>query len=524
MKKIACICMGAFLFNIGTAFSQGEMDAYKLSQTDVNGTARSLSMGGAFGALGGDISSMYTNPAGLGIYRSSEFVTTLSLNMFNTNAAWTGMNSSMNKTTFNLDNFAYVGYFPTGNDYGIVSWNVGFSYNKLKNFNRKYRMRGGSQDFSVSDYIAGIAHLGGYTEADLESTRDYNPYNQQGVSWLPVLGYQSYFINNIGGINWESDFYDDDGFYPVEGAGLEVQERGGIDQYNFSFATNISNVLFLGFNFAVTDMNYRYRSYYTEDFGYGDYLRLNNALATDGTGYSLNVGAIFRPVDFLRVGVAYTSPTWYKMTDNFHAVGASHNSIHDDPYWDTETDLGYSDYRFRTPDKWLFSLAGIIGQNALVSVDYEISNFGRGHLSNYHDGNDWDFRETNDRINDYFKSVNTIKIGAEYKFTPQFAVRAGAYWQSSSAEKYLQENEVEAFTVGTIPHFTVDKGISSFSVGLGYRFTPAFYLDMAYVYRHQKENAYVFSSVYDEAFSIQSTAGSLKTNTNRVALTFGYKF
>ena len=79
MKKVICLCASALLLGSGSMFAQGEMDAYKFSQYDLNGTARYLSMGGAFGALGGDISAMRTNPAGLAIYRSSEIVTTVSL-------------------------------------------------------------------------------------------------------------------------------------------------------------------------------------------------------------------------------------------------------------------------------------------------------------------------------------------------------------------------------------------------------------------------------------------------------------
>ena len=96
-------------------------------------------MGGAFGALGGDISAMRTNPAGLAIYRSSEIVTTVSLSSIKTKTDWLGIEMDDKKTRFNFDNIAYVGYFPTGNDEGVIGWNVGFSYNRVKNFNRQYR-------------------------------------------------------------------------------------------------------------------------------------------------------------------------------------------------------------------------------------------------------------------------------------------------------------------------------------------------------------------------------------------------
>ena len=77
---------------------------------------------------------MSSNPAGLGIYRSSEVVTTLSLSSIKAKSDWKGSKADGSKTKFNFDNIAYVGYFPTGNDDGLVGWNVGFSYNRVKNF------------------------------------------------------------------------------------------------------------------------------------------------------------------------------------------------------------------------------------------------------------------------------------------------------------------------------------------------------------------------------------------------------
>lgn len=132
MNRIACLLVSASLLSSGVVFAQGELDAYRYSQTELNGTARYLGMGGAFGALGGDISSMSSNPAGLGIYRSSEIVTTLSLSSIKAKSDWGGSKVDANKTKFNFDNIAYVGYFPTGNDEGLIGWNVGFSYNRVK--------------------------------------------------------------------------------------------------------------------------------------------------------------------------------------------------------------------------------------------------------------------------------------------------------------------------------------------------------------------------------------------------------
>ncbi|MCD7937013.1 MAG: outer membrane protein transport protein [Tannerellaceae bacterium] len=540
MKKVACLIISVCVAGMGSLYAQGEMDAYKLSQTDINGSARALSMGGAFGALGGDISSMHTNPAGLGIYRSSEIVGTLNLNMYHSSSDWSGSQSSANKTTFNLGNFGYVGYFPTGNDEGIVSWNVGFGYNRLKNFNRTYRVSG-QQEYSMADYVGKIASTydGGIPESELIYREgSYDPYFNSQLPWMPILGYEGGYLKTLDSKGeYASIFgnFNSNGTWVIDAPNTVdwlVKEWGGIDQYNFSFATNISNIVFLGATFGVTDINYRMSSNYDETFFGREYLYLDNHFSTDGTGYNFNIGAIVRPTDYLRIGVAYNSPTWYKMTDYFHAsagtlievvdqeTGAVSNSEVNNS---TPNNQAY-DYRFRTPDKWIFSLAGILGQNALISFDYELSNYKSSKFTD-RDGYEPNYlMDTNDYIREDFQMVNTFRLGAEYKVTPQFAVRAGGYYQTSSAKTHLQDNQVEVPVAGTIPHFTVDKGTYSVSVGFGYRFTPNVYMDMAYVFRQHKENAYAFSNIYDNVDPVVSVPADLKTNLNRLALTLGYKF
>ncbi|MGL5620626.1 MAG: UPF0164 family protein, partial [Tannerellaceae bacterium] len=123
MKRLAIVCASTLLI-AGDAWAQGEMDAYRYSQTEVTGTARSMSMGGAFGALGGDISSIAINPAGMAVFRKSEVATTLSLSGIKTNSNLNGNKMSADKVKFNFDNIGYVGYFPTANDHGLINWNV----------------------------------------------------------------------------------------------------------------------------------------------------------------------------------------------------------------------------------------------------------------------------------------------------------------------------------------------------------------------------------------------------------------
>ena len=133
---------------------------------------------------------------------------------------------------------------------------------------------------------------------------------------------------------------------------------------------------------------------------------------------------------------------------------------------------------------------------------------------------------TNTAINQLLGISNTIRVGAEVKVTPQFAVRAGYTWTGSGLGDALKEGNTEVVTVGTIPHYTLDQGITNYTVGFGYRFTPQFYADVACVFKTMKEDVYAFSPIYSNEGDLLATptSASLKTNTTRVALTLGYKF
>jgi hypothetical protein len=527
MRKIAYLFVSALLVSSSIVYAQGEMDAYKLSESGLSGTARYLGMGGAFGALGGDATVMTANPAGLSIYRSSEVVTTLSLNMINANTNWNGSTYDANRTKFNFDNIAYVAYFPTGSDNGIKGWNIGVAYNRLKTFNRTFKMSG-RQTYSMGDYIADIAQLRGLNANDLKYAEGYEPYDNAGLPWLPILGMDGGFYTNF--LNSNTEYHSEFGewrgntwynFNP-DNSYLEMREKGAVDQYNFSFSTNISDRVFLGATLSVTDINYKLSSNYEEAFGNTDYLLLENGLSTEGSGYAVNIGAIVRPLNFLRLGVAYNSPTWYKMTDYFHGYAKTYNSLYNEPEkLGTTPEYSFYDYKLRTSDKWILSAACIFGQGALLSVDYELVNYKNMYLS---DRDDRGFAD-NDHIQEDFGTARNLKVGAEVKVTPQLAVRAGAAWQTSPVKSNLMDGTVEVLTAGTIPHYTIDKGVSSYSIGLGYRFTPNCYADLAYVLRTHKEEAYAFSKTFDgEKTIIDSTPAALKTNTTRVAFTLGFKF
>ena len=483
---------------------------------------------------------MSGNPAGLGIYRSSEITGTFDFSNVNTSTNWTGLNTNVNKQAFTVNNFAFAMYFPSGSD-GVRNWNLGFSYNRLKNYKRNYKMSSNGQDYSMADFAAwrasnAFGYGDGITLDELTLSGNYDPYENNSLSgnWLPVLGFESGMFNHYaGGYNeYQSSFgWRSDGNWvidsPFENA-LSVTESGYMDEYILGLGLNISNFMFLGGSISVTDIDYKYSSFYEDFFAYDnrkdDCLYLENRLNSKGTALSASFGVITN-LQMLRLGVAYHSPRWYNMTDYYGAWAGTEINGYSDPKMENETPKdSYSEYRFRTPDKWIFSAAAIFGQSALISADYEIMNYNTMMFTDRDGRNN---NATNDYIKYDYTWGHTFKIGAEIKTNPQLALRAGYMVQTSPMRNDLANNNVEILPAGTIPHFAVtSKPTNYITAGMGYRFNPNFYLDLAWVYRFVNSDAYAFSNTYSKNGQVEvfSEPARLKTNTTRLILTLGYKF
>ncbi len=136
MKK-SYLAIAAAIINAPTVIGQSALDAYQLSQPDFKGTARFMSMGGAFGALGGDVSTLNQNPGGIGVYRSSDIAFTLGINMQSTEARSKGEASTSDRTKVYVNNFGYVGSARTGSSL-MPMFNWGASYSRIKSFDRAY--------------------------------------------------------------------------------------------------------------------------------------------------------------------------------------------------------------------------------------------------------------------------------------------------------------------------------------------------------------------------------------------------
>ena len=516
MKKI--ILFFAISFITAWVYGQGEMDAFRLSGGDLSGTARGVAMGGAFGALGGDITGVSQNPAGIGIYRSAELVTTLGFASVNTEANTLGTIGKDSKFNFSLDNFAWLGRSANNN-----SFNVGIVYNRLKNFGRNYQAEGNELTSSLTDYIANFTTRENINPKDFSSYLG-NGWRYNGYPWISVLGYAGGLIEPNGfDANRRYKYVSPLAESETVDRTYSVSERGYIDTYDFIMGGNASKI-YWGLTLSITSMRYKINSRHDEEFGYRGGFNLDNYLETKGTGFQTSAGIIYQPLDELRMGVAYHSPTWYNLVDDYYAQ-ANCNYVTNEGRirLQAETPDEYTDYRFRTPDRWVMSVAGILGEKALLSLDYEYSNYSRMKLTDeyYYE---YYYEDQNSYIAEDFKGASTLKVGMEYKVTPQIALRAGYAWMQSPLEKSFKAGNVEVLPVGTTTAYTLDGDTQFFSCGAGYRFTSNFYIDAAFLYKKQTNQLYTYSPIYNEGLEVISFPSELKNDTYKVLLTLGYKF
>ena len=529
MRKIAYIIISLLLM-ASYSYGQGEVEANLFSRTDLYGTARAISMGGAFGALGGDLTGVSINPAGIAVYRSSEIATTAVFHQEKMKAG----DISNTKNKFNFHNLGFVGYFPTRNPVVPVV-NFGFSYNKVKSFDRDYQAYGSNRGSSLMDYMAHVSTVAnngaGVNPIDLEFGEDdsYDPF--LNAPWLSVLGYNSYLINPAE---------DDLGTYyiPVHDEtvsnSLYMSERGSIDVYDFTVGTSINNVLNVGVSLSISDIYYNLYSENSEDFlaGGTSGFDLRNWLISEGNGVGVKLGLIYRPIHALRLGLSYHSPTWYNMTDRYSAeidenVG-DYINVGDYESGSTFSGEKRNDYDFRTPDKWTASAALVLGSNMILSMDYELTNYGSmkySEPSNYRYPANY-FDADNSYISSDYTTSSVLRTGFEYRFTPQLSARLGYAWMQNPYKAAFKNDRGDAMTVGSTTAFRMEGDTNYFTGGIGYRFSPKFYADFALVYKTQEDDLYSFPNVFNDAGEkfINAAPYKLTNNSIKALLTVGYRF
>lgn len=496
MKKIFASLI--LIISISTFITaQNENDALRYSFLLPGGTARSISMGGAFGALGADASVLSINPAGLGVYRKSEFTLSPSFVLTNSNSSYLGVNRSDYNFNFSLNNIAYVGtVYSNNDDDDYYSVSLGFAYNRLNDFNQNIAIEGRNVENSITDWFAASA-TGLAPEALL---------NHSYEQFYSALAWETYLIDNIPNSNNYSSYFNNRGQNQRE----LISRSGYMGEYAFSIAGNLLHKLYIGATIGVNAVKYEQNNILTEvddeDLITGfNSLTYREYLETRGSGVNFKLGLLYRVNNWFRFGGAIHTPTFYNLNDSFYTSLSSDFSIAPNTQdsilkyqfkWSSV--YGRNTYDLNTPFKAIANMAFIISKQALISIDYEYLDYTKARLRS----ENYSFFTENDNIREFYKPAHNVRLGAEYRYGP-LSFRIGAAYYDSP---FKSDNINKDF-------YTL-----IYSGGIGIRGNDM-YFDIAYSYIANSE----FYSLY-EGFGVNSPTANLSFNQSRVVASIGFLF
>ncbi len=423
MKKLI-LTLYAIAGFMTISFGQYVDQSLMFSQQYFGSTARSKAMGNAFGAIGGDFSSLSINPAGIGVYLRSEVSGSLNIiGLNNTEATYQGQMTDDRSNNFNFRNFGYVLATPVQNGgSGLVSFNFGLGFNKLSNFNQTLSVGKNGSPHSRMDAFA--ENTNGISSSNLW---DENYPYENGTPWESKLSWENYLIDvanpdqNGVGNQYQSILFQNE----LVDQNLTINKEGFLNEYVASFGANFNHQLYLGATIGMQDLYYNESSSYAEDgeFGRFDYY---STARTRGFGYNLKLGVIYRPIPAVRLGAAIHTPTYFDLKEEFSSVMSSdlqNVSTNADGSHKAESPLGDYGYKMDTPTRAIGSFAYQFGKKGMISFDYEYVDYGKSKLRNGRDGYNFSFENTD--IKTIFQPVSNLHFGGEYKPNDAVSLRAG---------------------------------------------------------------------------------------------------
>ncbi|MEK6782028.1 MAG: hypothetical protein AABY93_09995 [Bacteroidota bacterium] len=444
--------------------------ALLFSRTQPGGSARIQGIGGTQIALGGDYSSAYSNPAGLGMFNRSEATFTPAINFSNVSADYLNQTTNSSKSTFNIPGLSLTFHNSDLKIKGLQGGTFSISYSRISDFNRNLNYHGTNEDNSIIDYFIEDA-TGGTPDQFKSGGALYNTPTE--------LAYDNYLIGEatlLDPANSNTEYFTDVAGIPVQHEIIET--RGAQNQWNFSYGANFNDKVFIGAGVGLASIRYKSKKIYTEDFvdePLSDLL-LEETLEIRGPGINATLGTIFRPADFIQFGASATTPTAYHLTDSY---SASMNT-----YWknfeylpgefindeSANTDVINSEYPLKTPWKFSGGVAFFIKKHGFITVDIESLNYSKAKYGAGSDG--VSYSDDNEKIKSLYQSVINLRFGGEFRFN-KFRFRGGYGYMP---EPFKNEQN------------GISRMIQNLSGGIGYR-TEKFYIDFATIFK-QGNNSY----------------------------------
>lgn len=498
------IFLSAFLIG-GLALSAQELtqdDAVRYASKELTGTARFRAMGGAFGALGGDLSAINVNPAGSVLF-SNNYVSITASNYNNSNdSSYFGTATDECRSTLDLNQIGGVFVFNAANpDNDWRKFSIAFNYENTRDFDNDIYIAGTNTANSIGDYFLNYAQ--GFSADDLA----YYYYEEWDFAGQQAhLGYKAYLFDPVNGSSGVYVSNVPEGSYYQQ---AYISSSGYNGKLAGNFATSYKDILFLGANLNAHFTDYVRTSVVNEsnnnpeisdsESGTVTDMSFRNEVYTYGSGFSFNVGAIAKVSENFRLGVAYESPTWYRLNDELVQTVSSQllesdgttSYYHVDPYIVNV----YPTYKLQTPSTLTGSAAVIFGKQGLLSVDVATKNY--SNIEFRPKGDDV-YQDLNEGINNSLSNALELRVGGEYKIK-NWSLRAGYRFEESPYDDGEYYGD-----------------LTNYNCGLGYNFGLS-RLDFAYSNIQRDYNQYLISSGMTDTARINSTQ-------NNFTLTYSVNF
>ena len=412
MKKILTI---AFVLLIPVAmFAQGVDDASLYTQTFYQGTAKALGMGNAMGAVGGDMTAVCINPAGMGIYRSSEITASLNLLDNYSTSTYFGDKKDGNIFRFSIPNLGFVFAKERSNYKALRYTQFGVGLTRTNDFNMRTNALGINPSSSMVDNY--LARMNGYSVDELQDVFPYDIY----PAW------KTYLI----------DLYEDqEGPYygsPVPQGniwqGQECDFKGRSESWTFAGSANFFDKLFIGISVDLAHTKRFGTKVFSESRVEGTETDFNQwsfteDLSSTGWGGNAKVGFIYHATPWFRFGAAFHSPTLYAFSEKWQTTTETEIN------WVTNKSLSPEsnyEYTFISPLKCLGSLAFVVEQQGMISLDVEYLNYGAARFR----ASDFDYSPTNESIKENLGHTANFRLGTEWYLGGTYLRFGTAYYGS----------------------------------------------------------------------------------------------
>lgn len=479
MKKTILIFIGLIFSSLAQA--QDVSDALRYSMDEIQGTARFRAMGGAFGALGGDMSAVNINPAGSAIFSTSH--ASLSFGVFDINRNvnyFNGTNSSSN-TNFDLNQLGAA--FVLKNVDLNSKWKgftLSVAYDRAADFDEDWLASGVNPNTSIGNYFSEYAQgrrldeISALPGESISQAYDiigslYGFGNQQAF-----LGYEGYIIDpvsdtddntaytsNISGSNFAQDF--------------SYISRGYNGKFAFNFASNYNDRIYFGINLNGHFINYERSTFLRESNSNQSSTVTNvnfgNDLRVFGSGFSIQLGAIAKLTEELRVGLSYNSPTWYRIseeTSQYLATTRIENGTNISEIISPNVINIYPEYRLQSPSRFTGSLAYVFGKKAILSFDYSFRDYSNAQ---FRPSSDSFFNVLNNQISNTLGTASTYRIGGEYRIN-RFSLRGGYRFEESPYQDDRFFGDLTGYSAGlgyNLGSMSIDFAFSQSERNIGYQ-------------------------------------------------------